>query len=463
VKRQKKTANILVVDDEQSLRDSMAFLLRDHYNLLMAETGREALELIKHHPIDLVLLDIHLPEIDGLDVLKMIKKIDDSIEVIMVTAIVTVGRAVEAMRMGAYDYITKPFDIEALREQVDKALEKRNLLKENLSLRQMIEQEGQFEKIIGRSKLIKEVFKIIDDVAKSPATVLITGESGTGKELVARAIHNRSPRQDKLFVTINCAAIPENLLESELFGHERGSFTGATERQLGKFEISSGGTLFLDEIGAMPLPMQAKVLRAIQQKEIERIGGHRPIPVDTRIISATNGDLKAAIKEYKFREDLYYRLNVIPIHLPALRERREDIPLLANYFLHKFNQELAKKIKGFKLETLALLSNYDWPGNVRELENLIERLMVLNKGSEIGTAHLPQEIKGGLPFPSQASRDDLATAVRKFEVDFIRQAIAKSGGKKTKAAKMLGIHRNTLTNLEKKLKLVRYPRNSAHN
>ncbi len=448
-----KKANILVVDDEKSMRDSMHMLLRDNYNVHLARSGKEAISIIKEHPIDLVLLDIRLPEIDGIEILKIIKGHDENIEVIMVTAVIMVKEAVEAIRMGAYDYITKPFDIDALQEQVEKVLEKRTLVQENSLLRLMIEKDYQFEKIIGKSKEIREVFKIIDDVARSNATILITGESGTGKELVARAIHNRSPRRDKLFVAVNCAAIPENLLESELFGHERGSFTGAHERQIGKFEIANGGTLFLDEIGSMPLPMQAKLLRAIQEKEIERIGAGYPTPVDVRIISATNSDLRAAIKKYKFREDLYYRLNVIPIHLPPLRERREDIPLLANHFLHKFNQKFGKNIKGIKKEAMELLANYDWPGNIRELENLVERLAVLTKTDQIGPDRLPAEIKGELPCQPDSSETTLQEAVQKFEADFIRQTIKKAGGKKGKAAELLGIHRNTLLQLEKKLNL----------
>jgi two-component system response regulator AtoC len=454
-KRRKKKANILVVDDEKSMRDSMHMLLKEDYHVHLANSGKEAIELVKQQAIDLVLLDIRLPEIDGIEVLKLIKGHDDSIEVIMVTAVVMVKHAVEAIRIGAYDYITKPFDIDSLQEQVEKVLEKKMLLQENTSLKKLIEKDYQFEKIVGKSKEIREVFKVIDDVARSNATILITGESGTGKELVARAIHNRSPRSDKLFVAVNCAAIPETLLESELFGHERGSFTGATERQIGKFEIANCGTLFLDEIGAMPLPMQAKLLRAIQEKEIERIGAGYTTPVDVRIISATNSDIRTAIKKYKFREDLYYRLNVIPIHLPPLRERKEDIPLLVSHFLHKYNRAFGKKIKGFKKHALDLLVKYDWPGNIRELENLIERLAVLTKKTQIGTDRLPPEIKGDLPFPSESEDIKLFKAVQKFEADFIRQALQKSGGKKGKAAKMLGIHRNTLLQLEKKLGLDR--------
>ncbi|NQT30622.1 MAG: sigma-54-dependent Fis family transcriptional regulator [Candidatus Saganbacteria bacterium] len=450
-RKKNKKATILVVDDEKSMRESMRMLLAENYTVHLARSGKEAIEIVKNYRIDLVLLDIRLPEIDGVEILKIIKGHDDSIEVIMVTAVVTVKKAVEAIRIGAYDYITKPFDIDSLQEQVEKVLEKRMLKEENTSLRKLIEKDYQFEKIVGKSREIRDVFKIIDDVAKSNATILISGESGTGKELVARAIHNRSPRKNKLFVAINCAAIPENLLESDLFGHERGSFTGATQRQIGKFEIANGGTLFLDEISSMPMAMQAKLLRTIQQREIERIGAGYTTPVDVRIISATNSNLRVAIKKYKFREDLYYRLNVIPIHLPPLRERSEDIPLLANHFINKYNREFSKKIKGIKKPALELLENYDWPGNIRELENLIERLMVLTKSEHIGTDRLPPEIKGELPCLPESRETRLFKAVQKFEADFIKKALEKTGGKKGQTAKMLGIHRNTLIQLERKL------------
>ncbi|MEA3493620.1 MAG: sigma-54 dependent transcriptional regulator [Candidatus Margulisiibacteriota bacterium] len=449
-KKKGKRANLLIVDDEKSMRDSMQMLLKNSYNVHIAKSGKDAVETVKNHPIDLVLLDIRMPEIDGIEILKIIKGIDKSIEVIMVTAVVMVKKAVQAIRLGAYDYVTKPFDIDALQEQVEKALEKKSLLQENITLRKLIEQDYQFEKIVGKSKEIREVFKVIDDVAKSNATILITGESGTGKELVAHAIHNRSPRVEKLFVAVNCAAIPENLLESELFGHERGSFTGATERQIGKFEIANGGTLFLDEIGSLPLPMQAKILRAIQEKEIERIGAGYPTPVDVRIISATNSDLHKAIKNYKFRKDLYYRLNVIPIHLPALTDRKEDIPLLANHFLNKCNHKFGKKIKMIKKEAMQMLIDYDWPGNVRELENLIERFAVLSKDDQIGTEHIPPEITGELIGETASGEATLSEAVMKFEADFIKKVLNKTGGRKGEAAKLLGVHRNTLINLERK-------------
>lgn len=458
--RKKKQKNhILIVDDEKNLRDSIAMLLQKKYNLHLAKNGKEAVEIVKNHPIDLVLLDIRLPEIDGIEILKLIKGIDDTIEVIMLTAVIMVGKAVAAMRAGAYDYITKPFEIATLQVQIEKALEKRRLLKENLSLKKIIEEEHEFEKIIGKNKEIKNIIKTIDDVAKSKASVLISGESGTGKELIAKAIHNRSPRKDKLFVAINCAAIPENLLESELFGHERGSFTGATERQIGKFEIAHGGTLFLDEIGSLPMPMQAKILRAIQEREIERIGSGYPTPIDVRIIAASNTNLRQAIKNYKFREDLFYRLNVIPIHMPPLRDRKEDIPLLTNHFLKKNCQEFGKKIKGIKKEVMEMLIAYRWPGNIRELQNLIERLVVLSKTDHIGQEHLPKEINVNKDILDvEAEKDKLFDAVQQFEAEFIQRALRQTGGKKGKAAKLMGVHRNTLVNMERRYGLQHHRR-----
>lgn len=435
--------NILIVDDEKSLQHSLKMALDGNYTVFSAGTGKEALDLARKKAIDLVLLDIRLPEVDGIEVLERIKEIDETINVIMITAVLTVNTAVAAMKRGAYDYITKPFNIEELQTLIAKALEKRALQKENIRLRTEIKEFSSFEKIVGRSKKMVEVFELIDEVAKSVATVIIYGESGTGKELVARAIHNRSKRSEKLFVPVNCAAIPENLLESELFGHEKGAFTGAFERHLGKFEIAHGGTLFLDEIGSLPLPMQAKLLRVLQDKVIERIGGEKPIPVDVRIISATNSYLIGAVKNKKFRGDLYYRLNVVPIELPQLRERAEDIPLLIDHFIQKFNLQFGKKVKGFTKEALELLVNYEWPGNIRELENLIERLVVLTREKYLGVEKLPHEIIGK-KMQTNFQEFSLKKAARAFEINFIKKAIEKAGGSKSKAAKALGIHRNTL-------------------
>ncbi|KAF0132752.1 MAG: two component sigma54 specific Fis family transcriptional regulator [Candidatus Saganbacteria bacterium] len=450
-----KKAIILIVDDEESLRDSMRILLSADYDLIFAANGNEALQILKNNSPHLIFLDIRMPDMNGLEVLSKIKEMDLDIDVIMVTAMNTVSYAVEAMRRGAYDYLTKPFDIEAIQAIIEKALEKRKLAQENVYLKEEIEKKYQFEKIVGKSSAIYEVFSLITSIAKSESTVLIQGESGTGKELAARAIHNLSGRGKKLFVAVNCAAIPENLLESELFGHERGSFTGAFERKIGKFEFADSGTIFLDEIGSLPLSMQGKLLRVLQEKEIERVGGLKPIAVDVRIISASNRDLRKLIEEGKFRIDLFYRLNVIPINIPPLRERKEDVALLVDHFIKIYSKEFSKGIKGLTQKALKIFENYSWPGNVRELQNLIERLIVLAKGPIIDENHLPKEITDpetelNSPGFSYLSFKD---AQMKFESSFIRKALLKTGGSKNKAAKMLGIHRNTLLNIEKKLGL----------
>ncbi|OGC04274.1 hypothetical protein A2276_06715 [candidate division WOR-1 bacterium RIFOXYA12_FULL_43_27] len=448
-------SRILIVDDEEHLRDSLSFLLASQYDLFFAENGAEALEQVAKASPDLVLLDMRLPDISGIEVLKRVKENDPSLEVIMVTAVNTVSQAVEAMKLGAYDYLTKPFDIEAIQSIIAKVLEKRVLERENLYLREEIEKSHQFEKIVGKSSVMKEIFGVISQIAKKDITVLITGESGTGKELVARALHNLSPRRNRLFVPVNCAAIPENLIESELFGHERGAFTGAIERRIGKFEIADSGTLFLDEIGSLPLKLQGKLLRSLQEKEIERLGGNKQIGVDVRVISASNCDLTREIEKGNFRSDLYYRLNVLPLNLPPLRNRREDIGLLAEHFMRVYNREFGKKVKSVSPEAMELFMNYRWPGNVRELSNLMERLVVLSHGDHIGTDNLPKELFQAEEQPStdQTEEVDFKEASRRFESAFIKKAIEKAGGQKTKAAKMLGLHRNTLLFKEKKLGL----------
>lgn len=454
----KTKATILIVDDEEPIREGMRMLLEDKYRVVLAGDGRSAIELAASEQPDLILLDIRLPEINGLEALSRIKENDPEVDVIMVTALNTVDTAVAAIKRGAYDYITKPFDIDAIQDIIAKALERRALKQEVEYLKGEIGKQYKFEKIVGRSKKMREVFDLIKEVAVSEATVLISGESGTGKEMVARAIHNLSLRTNKLFVPINCAAIPENLLESELFGHERGAFTGAFERKLGKFEIADGGTLFLDEVGCLPVSMQSKLLRVLQDKQIERVGGTRPLPVNVRIIAATNSDLRQDIKSSKFRKDLYYRLNVFPINLPSLRERKEDIVLLINHFIEYYNREFGKAITGFDAEALTYLINYDWPGNVRELQNLIERMLVLTKEGAIGKERLPKEIKEGdeadLSVTEILDLSDMSfkDASRRFEAAFIRKALQKAGGRKSRAANMMGIHRNTLLQIERKVK-----------
>ncbi len=447
-----KKPKILVVDDEKNIRESIILGLKDDYSIIEAGSGTSAINILLKEQVDLVFLDLKLPDIDGIRLMKEIHRFDDMLNIIMITADNSVQTAVKAMKQGAYDYITKPFDIDELSSLAAKAIEKTNLQKENQYLKASSKTEN--GNIIGKSKLIKELLSMIDNVAKTNSTVLITGETGVGKELVARALHKYSDRANKLFVAVNCSAIPENLLESELFGHEKGAFTSAMERHIGKFEMASGGTLFLDEVGTLPLAMQAKLLRAIQEKQIERVGGEKPINIDSRIISATNIDLKKMAGEGKFREDLYYRLNVIPIHVPSLRERENDIELLCEYFIAKHNKGLRKNIKGLDKHAAKRLKEYSWPGNVRELENLIERLIVLGKNEYIAESDLPFEITGSKQSISHAQLDTLSLkeATGAFEKEFILKALEKSGFSKAKAAKMLGIHRNTLLKLENRLK-----------
>jgi len=431
---------ILIVEDEKGMREALGLALRNRYNLFTAKHGKEALGMISDENIDLVLLDLLLPGLNGMKVLELIKSMDETIPVIMITAVKTIDSAVNAMKKGAYDYITKPFEVKELEVLIEKALERRLLQKENVSIKSQFEKKMGFEKIIGKSQQMQEVFRLIEDVAPSSATILICGESGTGKELVARAIHNRSPRLKKLFVALNCAAIPENLLESELFGHEKGSFTGAMEQHIGKFELAHQGTMFLDEIGTLPLSMQAKLLRALQEKTIERVGGNASIKIDVRIIAATNADLKRAVENGKFREDLYYRLNVIPILIPPLREREEDILLLAGYFLKKFNLEFGKNIKGFSEEAAKLLLEYRWPGNVRELENLIERLVVLGKEERISVGSMPSDISKIYHIPPLKSfEESVGETSKKFEAGFIESITRRSNlnGRQLKAIEFI--------------------------
>jgi len=439
-----KVQTILAVDDDRSAIELYKVLFENKYNVITAYSGSEAIEIVKKEGIDIVLLDILMQDMDGIDVLKEIKKINDEIEVIMVTAVKTVKSAIESMKLGAYDYITKPFDTDEILITVEKALEKRNLFKEIVRLKsEMI--PFRFENIIGESPQMQKIYEIIQDLANNNSTVLITGESGTGKELIARAIHFNSQRKQSPFVVVDCATIPENLLESELFGYEKGAFTDAFERKIGKFELADTGTLFLDEIDALKLNLQGKILRAIETKEIQRIGDMRPIKIDVRIISATNVNLKKAVQEGKFREDLYYRLNVIPIEVPPLRERKDDIPLLLNYFIGLYNKEFGKKVKGISTEALDVLYKYDWPGNVRELKNLTERLVALSKKEIINQESLPLDIlfSDRRNFAPDCEMS-LKSAREEFERQFIINILEKVNWNQSKAARIMGIHRNTL-------------------
>lgn len=433
---------ILAVDDEADMLETYRSILHKKHSVLTADSGEKALKLARKENFDLVLLDIRMPGKDGIDILKEIKALGVGTEVIMVTASKDIASAVEAMRLGAFDYITKPFDVKELQAIIDKAIEKGALVRENLYLKESLKEASSYCDLIGSSPAMKVLYGTIEKVAPADSTILIYGESGTGKELVSRAIHQKSKRSAKPFVAVNCAAIPDNLLESELFGHERGSFTGALERKLGKFELASGGTLFLDEIGCMPVAMQAKLLRALESHTIERVGGEKEIEIDVRIISATNIDFHQHIKEGKFRQDLYYRLNVIPVNLPPLRERKEDIPLLTSYFMDKFNKMLNKKVKGFSVQAMRLLVNYSWPGNVRELQNLVERVVVLSKGEIIDKEELPfMGEERTEPAPGDSSLKEL---IEHYEKDVIRKILAEKGENTSHAAKALKIPRTSL-------------------
>jgi two-component system response regulator AtoC len=441
MKNTKKKAKVLVVDDEAIVRESLRDWLSDiGHQVLTAENGHQALEVIEKEKPGIAIVDLVMPGMDGIELLKRAKEIFPRIEVIIITAYGSIPTAINAMREGAYDYIEKPFCPEKAELLVEKLTEHQQLIDENISLRRKLEERYQFENIIAKSPKMQQVIEVIKVVAKSNATVLITGESGTGKELIARAIHSQSYRKDKPFVAVSCAALPESLLESELFGHEKGAFTGAHAQRRGKFEAANRGSLFLDEIGEMSVNIQVHLLRVLEEKEFTRVGGNELIKVDVRVISATNKDMKKAVANGQFREDLYYRLNVVPIEVPPLRERKEDIPLLGQYFLKKFAVENQKEITGFSPEATNFLLNYEWPGNVRELENAIERAVILAKNSYIEVADLPQEN------PPLAHSALAGKSLKEAERERILSVLNETGRNYSEAARILGISRATLHN-----------------
>src|SRR5689334_20559096 len=371
---EQRPPRILVVDDERSMRELLAIVLRrEGYEVLLAENGKTAIATLEKEPVDILISDIKMPDLSGVDVLRAAKRVDQDILGIMITAFASTETAVEAMRLGACDYLSKPFDVDLLRMKVREKIESRQLRQENVLLKRTLGLTHQFSNIVGRSESMLSVFKMIETVARTNSTILLTGESGTGKGLVAQAIHFNSLRRDKPMVSLNCGAMPETLLESELFGHMRGAFTGADQNKKGLLEVAERGTVFLDEIGEMSAVMQVKLLRVLQERRFRRVGGLEELTADIRVIAATNQDLTKAVAEGRFREDLYYRINVIPIALPPLRERREDIPLLAEHFLGKYSEQMGKPIAGIAHEALDLLVHHDWPGNIRELENVLER------------------------------------------------------------------------------------------
>ncbi len=437
-------ARVLVVDDEKSMRDLLAITLqRAGYDVTVADGGETAIEAIRRDQFDAIITDLRMPKVDGLQVLRSAKDLSPETAVIMVTAVASTETAVEAMKLGAYDYITKPFKLDEVNLIIQNALERKRLRDENQYLRKQLETQHRFENIVGKSALMVEVFDTIRKIADSPSTAMITGESGTGKELVARAIHFNSHRRDKPFVSVNCGAIPEGLMESELFGHVKGAFTGAVANKVGLFSAAEGGTLFLDEITEIPALLQVKLLRAIQVREIRRVGDTKDLKTDVRLIAASNRDLETAVREGVMREDLFYRLNVLPIHLPSLRERREDIPLLVAHFLQKFSKDLSKEVRGVAPEALAVLERYHWPGNIRELENVLERAIVLGAGDMLGIDSLPESVRRERPAKALEVVDlpeegmDLEATLDEIESRYLQRALDRTRGVQTKAAELL--------------------------
>jgi DNA-binding NtrC family response regulator len=440
-----KPKTVLIVDDDEGMRDTLTAILKRDYRVLRVASGEAALPILNREDIDLVLLDVRLPGISGFEVLRIVKENYSLVEVLMISAITDVETAVQAMKHGAYHYVTKDFDYDQLRSLVRNASERQDLNRQVMMLSAQVADQTEREFIVGPSKMTRDIIDLVHKIAKLSATVLILGESGTGKELLARLVHREAGDPDAPFIAVNLAAIPRELVESTLFGHERGAFTGAHRQQLGKFELASGGTLFLDEVGDLRMDLQAKLLRAIQEGEIERVGGTKQIKTEFRLIAATNIDLEKGVKEGRFREDLYYRINVIPIKLPPLRDRSEDIPQLAEFFLRRYNTRFRKRIQGITDQTMALLKKYWWPGNIRELENLVERLVAVSDKEYISEEDLPLEFHFAQLEPQGARAESLfEDATNTFERNFILRALEKNGWNVTGTAEYLGIPLSTL-------------------
>jgi DNA-binding NtrC family response regulator len=437
---------LLVVDSDEEMRETLTGVLRRDYRVLRAATGEAALQMMQKEDVDLMLLEVYLRGISGFEVLKIIRENYPYVEVIVISNNKELDTAIEAMRHGAYHYISKDFDPESIRTLFANAAERQDLSRDVTRLKEEVAEQNDREFVVGPSRSTRAVVELVQKVAKINATVLVLGESGTGKELLARLIHRESGRPSAPFVAVNLAAIPKELVESALFGHEKGAFTGAIRQQLGKFELAAGGTLFLDEIGDLKYELQAKLLRAIQEEEIERVGGTHPIKTDLRLIAATNVDLEKAVKDGRFREDLYYRLNVIPIRMPALRDRLEDLPELARFFLRRYNIKFRKNVQGIAESTLDILSSYWWPGNIRELENLIERLVAVSDKDWITDEDLPYELHvAKLDTQDQAATENLLErALSTFERNFIVRALEKSSWNVTATSRALGIPLSTL-------------------
>ena len=438
---------VLVIDDEPGVRESLREIFKRDFEVLEAENGAAALSLVQSRRVDVALLDVRLPGERGPLVLPKLLALDDSIAVILMTAVPDVRTAVDTIKAGAYDYIVKPFDVDELLLLVKQAAQQRVLEREVCYLRAELDRAHGFDSLVGRHPSMVRLYEQIAQVAQTHATVLVSGESGTGKELVARAIHRQSPRRDQPFVAVNLAAVPDGLFESELFGHEKGAFTGAHSRKLGKFELAHGGTLFLDEVGSLRVELQAKLLRALQEREVERLGGTRTIPVDVRVIAATNEDLRQLVRARTFREDLFYRINVAALAIPPLRERKDDIPILVEHFIRKYAREFKKDVRGISRGALPSLAAYDWPGNVRELENVIERSVALATRPVIRLDDLPLDLAirdepmGGAGSGATLS---LKEARDRFEQVYILRALERENWNQSRAARSLGVHRNTL-------------------
>jgi two-component system response regulator HydG len=435
---------VLVADDEKAHRLMLrAHLEREGFDVVEASDGQDAIAQVSERLIDLVLMDIRMPVIDGMEALTKIKKLSPAIPVIIMTAYGSIDSAVEALKSGAEDYLTKPLDMDELIIKVKKAIRYHQLEEENILYKERLGIRFDFSHIIGTSPAIKKLFETLSMVAPTEATILLLGESGTGKELVANALHQNSPRRERPYVKVNCAALPETLLESELFGHEKGAFTGAIEKKKGRFELADSGTIFLDEIGEMSLPTQTKILRVLQEREFETVGGTKSIKVDVRVIAATNKQLEQEVSKGRFREDLYYRINVVPITIPPLRERKEDIPLLAEHFLRIYGEKNKRAIRGFALGVMQAFMQHTWPGNVRELENIVERMVIMSKGDTIALDDLPpalanlQQEEGMIPSP---------ISLRDVERETIIKTLQQTGGNRTRTATILGITRKTLQN-----------------
>ena len=435
-----KKPRILIVDDEAPMRESLNdWLKEDGYVVGLAASGQEAVDMVQKGTWEVMLLDLKMPGMDGLETLRKVKEVSPEVEVIMMTAYATIDTAVQAMKEGAFDYLVKPFDPDEIEIQIKKILSHQEVVLENILLRKKLEERYQYDEIVGKSDCMQEIFELIDRVAPTDSTVLITGESGTGKELIAQAIHGNSPRAYQPFIAVSCGALPDTLLESELFGYEKGAFSGAEHTKRGRFEMADQGTLFLDEIGDISMKTQVDLLRVLQEKEFNRLGGETPIQVDVRILAATNRNLENAIQERRFRKDLYYRLNVISIHVPPLRERKEDIPLLAKTAIRKCCMEMNKEEVGISPAAMKLLVDYEWPGNVRELQNVIERAIVIGGGQEIRPKDLPFQ-------PGESRPEEDITSLKAMERHHISKMLDHTQWNISEAARILGIDRQTLYN-----------------